>query len=88
MAQLNCHITGGVQEHETGVLIDGVEQQYEAIVDDRLIARHNGANAGQIRVAIVAADDTRAAYLVELPRQVTMGGRRIWVPKTSVEGTA
>ena len=87
MAKLHCNIMGSVQEHETGILIDGLGLQYESIVDDRLILRTNASNMAKIRVAIVASDENRAAYLVELPRQVTMGGRRIWVPKTTVEAT-
>lgn len=87
MAKLKCNIMGNVQSYETGILIDGLEREYELIVDEQFVARNNGTNAGQIDVDIVVADDDRDAYLIELPRQVTMGGRRVWVPKKTVEVT-
>lgn len=88
-AQLKCTAGRGMLMHETGVLIRGAERNYESILDSELVRVSEGQSnvventPAQITVNVVSVNCEN--ILVELPRQVVSGGRRIWVPKTEVE---
>lgn len=79
----------GVLSHEAGISIRGVDGTYESFVDREMVNPENNEplsdedRPATIEVDLVKVDNGRA--LVELPRQVVAGGRRIWVPATEVQ---
>lgn len=89
LGYLKCSVEPSAFPHELGVFIKGAEQNYESLIDANLIrlvdANEGRTDSGRVEVTIVQRDDELEAVLVELPRQVVMGGRRIWVPSSEVE---
>lgn len=89
-AKLRCLAGSGMFAHEASVLIQGEAQHYESMVDRELV-HATGVEIGTgteevsalLDVTVVKVNGT--AMLVELPRQVVSGGRRIWVPKAEVQ---
>ena len=88
-ALLKCTVQSSVFPHELGVFIQGVDRGYESLIDAALVQTENledgQPHSGRVEVSIIKKDAERNAVLVELPRQVVMGGRRIWVPESEVE---
>jgi hypothetical protein len=88
---LKCRVRTSPFEHEFDVLIEGMDHQYESFIDKSLVdvsddlVSDERPVCGKVKVSLVADDSARDAVLVELPRQVVMGGRRIWVPRSSLE---
>jgi hypothetical protein len=89
-ASLRCIAGKGMFPYEAGVLIRGADQYYESMIDRDLVHTRRDCvsnDAGEIE-ALVHVDVIKVngdRVLVELPRQVVSGGRRIWVSKTEVE---
>jgi hypothetical protein len=88
-AQLKCLAGRGMFPHESAVLIRGVTQHYEAMIDSELINLRDDATTvderqGVVEVQIIKVNE-EGHRLVELPRQVVNGGRRIWVPVSEIE---
>ena len=88
-ALLKCTVQSSVFPHELGVLIQGVDRGYESLIDAALVQTENlddgQPHSGRVAITIIKKDKERNALLVELPRQVVMGGRRVWVPESEVE---
>lgn len=86
--QVKCVAGRGMFPHESGILIRGTDRFYEAIVDSDLL--HSGddrrPDAGEYSATIDAliVKVNCDSLLVELPRQVVSGGRRIWIPISEV----
>jgi hypothetical protein len=85
--QVKCTAGKGMFPHELGVLLQGKDQFYEAMIDAELVQLTGEPNDDGERPASVGARVVSVNcenVLVELPRQVVTGGRRIWVPKSEV----
>ena len=84
--ELKCMAGRGMFPHEAGVLIEGSQRNYEAMIDSDLLEYESELGDVNIpcivKVGVVKVNDTK--ILVELPRQVVAGGRRIWVPQSQV----
>ena len=84
MVSLKCKTGRGMFPHELAVLIKGVDGYYESMVDAELVkVSAESQETGWIDVGVVKYNGT--GVLVELPRQVVSGGRRIWVPESEVD---
>lgn len=79
----------GVLSHEAGISIRGVDGTYESFVDRDMVNPENSEPlTDEDRPATIAVDMLKVdngCVLVELPREVVAGGRRIWVPATEVQ---
>lgn len=89
MVQLKCLAGRGMFPHESAVLIRGATQHYEAMIDSELVqvsgeTSPDDERQASIHVRVVNTRDD-GSMLVELPRQVITGGRRIWVPLSEIE---
>lgn len=88
-ARLKCVAGQGVFPHEASVLIRGAQESYESLIDRQLVALTHEAQWGEDDVAafidVDVIDERETLLLVELPREVVFGGRRIWVAKSEVE---
>jgi hypothetical protein len=83
MSLLKCKFEPGAMAHEVAIFVTGIEGEFESWADPRDIEVEDRATgAGFVPVRVIDEDTTRA--LVELPVEVIMGGRRIWVPLTSI----
>lgn len=85
--RIKCRVGPGMFSYESGILIHGVDRYYESMVDTDLVQIEdgpaaNGDNPGTIGVRIIRRDGDRV--LIELPREVVAGGRRIWVSASEV----
>ena len=73
---------------ERSLWLDGVDHCYEtsaAAEDIRLLEGEPDDELrcivpGLVRVIVLSEDRERRRALVQLPREVVMGGRRVWVP--------
>jgi hypothetical protein len=90
VATLKCTAGRGMFPHEATILIRGIEQFYESLLDRDLLTIAREQTIGEtdvpatVSVGVVKVNGT--AVLVELPRQVVSGGgRRIWVSKSEVD---
>jgi hypothetical protein len=88
-AHLRCFATRGMFPHECAVTIKGKDRRYESMIDEELLRLDGTINGdrevlGKVNVEVVNVNGEDV--LVELPRQVVSGGRRIWVPRSEVEG--
>ena len=86
---VKCTARKGMFSHELAVLIRGRDQWYESLVDAELVCLQENEGDGvqrpaTIRATVVNVNCTNV--LVELPRQVVAGGRRIWIPTSEVVG--
>lgn len=85
---LRCKAGRGMFPHEAGILIQGADRVYESMVDRELVLMEEGTELSDvdvpasITVGVIKVNGTK--MLVELPRQVVCGGRRIWVSKSEV----
>ena len=86
--QVKCMASRGMLQHERAILVKGIDQFYEAMLDAELVTIDGGDIKGdEERPATIHARVINVnceSVLVELPRQVVTGGRRIWVPKSEV----
>jgi hypothetical protein len=79
----------GALSHEAGITIRGIDGTYESFVDSELVNPENGEplthqdKRATIAVNVIKVDNGNV--LIELPRQVVVGGRRIWVPASEVQ---
>ena len=83
MLQLECRVEDGALPHEMSIFVDGLDRQYESWAAPRDIQRLEGSR-GLVSVRVVDQDPTREALLVELPSEVLLGSRRVWVRKSLV----
>jgi hypothetical protein len=87
--ELKCMAGKGMFPHEASVLIRGASQCYESLIDWEFLQLAGGTVIGEedvlASIPVQVVQDNGDNLLVELPRQVVSGGRRIWVPKTEVE---
>lgn len=84
---VKCTAGKGMFPHELGVLIRGKDQFYESMIDAELVKVVGEPNDRDERPATVKATVVNincTNILVELPRQVVAGGRRIWIPMAEV----
>ncbi len=85
---LKCTAVRGMFPHEVDIAIRGKNGGwYESMMDSNLVDlegdfEDDSEREGKVEVSIVGRTDD--AVLVELPRQVIGGGRRIWVPAAEV----
>lgn len=88
VVNVKCQAATGMFPHEAGVLIKGAEGMYEALIDSELVSTASGNRLSEqdqpasVRAIVVKVNGK--GVLVELPRQVISGGRRIWVPISEV----
>ncbi|HVA48413.1 MAG TPA: hypothetical protein VNH11_18760 [Pirellulales bacterium] len=88
--RVKCTATRGMFPYELGVLVRGRDQFYETMVDAELVQVEGGeipddeARPATIKAQVVNVNGENV--LVELPRQVVTGDRRIWVPISEVAG--
>ena len=81
---LKCTAGPGMFPHESGILIKGADRYYETMVDSEFLKLNADAkDTAWIDVGVVQVNGTNV--LIELPRQVVAGGRRIWVPESEVD---
>lgn len=87
--QLKCTAGKGMFPHEAGVLIQGADRYYESFIDWEFLRIDEGEKIGDREVSALVPvqiiQDEGSRVLVELPRQVVSGGRRIWVLSSSFE---
>lgn len=85
---LKCTAGRGMFPHEAGVLITGADRNYESMIDSDLLELESelgdAATPCVVKVSVVKVNGL--TLLIELPRQVVVGGRRIWVSQSQVEG--
>ncbi|HEX4413657.1 MAG TPA: hypothetical protein VH107_08510 [Lacipirellulaceae bacterium] len=85
--KVKCQAMQGVFHHEVGVLIRGSEGSYESLLDAEMVTLDepldDGQKPGTLRATVVKVNGVKV--LVELPRQVVSGGRRVWIPKTEIQ---
>src|SRR5579862_1843888 len=87
LALLECRVTKGVFPHERTIYVDGEDRGYESCADagkvelqtDESDLENKPTVPGLVRVRVVTLDEDRHRALVELPEEVVMGGRRVWV---------
>jgi hypothetical protein len=86
--QVKCTAGKGMFAYEKAVLIRGKDGSYESMMDSDLVHIEGDSPEGDEIPAVVDAVVVKVnceSVLVELPRQVIAGGRRIWVPMTEVK---
>jgi hypothetical protein len=86
-ARLKITAGKGMFPHECGVLIKGSDRCYESMIDSELVTLDKDGSpeegaTGWVEVGVVSVNCEKV--LVEFPRQVVSGGRRIWVPKSEL----
>ena len=85
MSLLKCKFEPGAMKHEVAIYVTGVDGIFESWTDPRDIEVEDPASgSGFVPVRVINEDTIKNRALVELPVEVIMGGRRIWVPLTSV----
>jgi hypothetical protein len=82
---VNCQVTEGALGHEYGVLVQGADGQHESMVDTDIVSveevpKGDVVTKGKLPAKVIKINGVN--LLVELPRQVVAGGRRVWIPKT------
>jgi hypothetical protein len=86
--QIKCKAGKGMFPYEAGVLIQGTDRFYESMMDLELVHLEGGEEIGDddqpatIEATVINVNCT--SLLVELPRQVVAGGRRVWIPMSEV----
>lgn len=87
--KVKCTASSGMFPHELGILVRGRDQFYEAMIDAELVSlvgEPNDRDERPATVKAIVANVNCTNVLVELPRQVVAGGRRIWIPISEVVG--
>jgi hypothetical protein len=69
MNLLKCKFEPGPMAHEVAIVVRGMEGEYES---------------GFVPVRVIDEDAAGNRALVELPVEVIMGSRRIWVPLSNL----
>jgi hypothetical protein len=86
--QIKCTAGTGMFSHELSILLRGKDRFYESMVDAELVSvSDDGYDDDSERPATIEAQVVNVndeSVLVELPRQVVTGGRRVWVPISEV----
>ena len=89
IGKLRCTAGRGMFAHEAGVSIQGSDRCYESMIDSELVTILDGQILGDddvpALVTVTIVETNGSKILVELPRQVVAGGRRIWVNKSEVQ---
>ncbi len=83
MSQLECRVEQGILSHEMSIFVEGIGRRYESWASPRDIQLLEGGK-GLVQVRVVGRDPEREALLVELPCEVLLGTRRVWVRKALV----
>jgi hypothetical protein len=78
MPKLECRIEDGMLPREASIFFEGMERRYESWVARRDVEMV-GKGKGLVPIRIVDRDEQRDALLVELPSEVILGTRRVWV---------
>ena len=89
-AKIRCIAGKGMFPHESAVLIKGIDRWYESMIDSELLEFESESAVGDdqpARIDVDIIDRQSGSALIELPRQVVVGGRRIWVPDSELEST-
>jgi hypothetical protein len=88
MSQVLCRVVKSPMAHEVSILIRGVAREYESGADTRDVEVIEGEiereARGLVPVRIIQEEAAAGRVLVELPMEVIMGSRRVWVPITEV----
>ena len=85
MTLLKCKFEPGAMAHEVAIFVMGVDGELESWADPRDIkVEDTTTGSGYVPVRLISEDTSKGRALVELPVEVVMGGRRIWVPLTNV----
>jgi hypothetical protein len=75
--------------HEVSVIIRGVDRDYESWADTKDVEVVEGqverGARGLLPVRVLRTEAEQGRTLVELPAEVIMGTRRVWVPTTELE---
>ena len=90
---LKCEAKGGMFAYECAVIVKGCGRRYETMIDKELIifatsSESEGdchAQSGWVKVSAISIDEDQRSALVELPRQIVGGGRRITVPLSEID---
>lgn len=91
MRSLRCTATKGTFPHEVDVAIQGADGAWYESLMDSCVVFVDGAlsmdeeKEGNVQVVIIHRAPAKKSVLVELPRQVVGGGRRIWVSENDVK---
>ncbi len=90
-AEMEVRVGAAPIRWERSLWLDGVEQSYESSASDDDVRLLEGEPddrrsivRGLVRVLVLAEDREQHRALVQLPREVVMGGRRVWVPLRSL----
>ena len=90
-AELEVQVGRGPLVYERSLMFDGAETSYESWADAdqvKVVEQEDALEKGQARglvsVLVVSEDAERQRVLVELPREVVMGGRRVWVKDSTL----
>ncbi len=88
MTLLMCRIEPGPMSHEFAIVVRGTDRDYESWADSRdvrfLHDRTQPPGEGLVPVRLIDEDADGQRALVELPAEVIMGSRRVWVPLSQV----
>lgn len=85
MTLLKCKFEPGAMAHEVAIFVMGIDGELESWADPRDIeVEDKTTGSGFVPVRIISEDPSKDRALVELPVEVVMGSRRIWVPLASV----
>jgi len=87
-AQLEVQVAKAPLDSERALRFRGAEREYQATADAGQVTLPEGRQPtgrdsirGLVRVLIVEEDPRLGRVLVQLPGEVVMGGRRVWVPR-------
>lgn len=85
MNLLKCKFELGPMAHEVAIVVRGMEGEVESWADARDIQIDDRATgSGFVPVRVIDEDAAGRRALVELPVEVIMRSRRIWVPLENI----
>jgi hypothetical protein len=85
IAEIEVRVGSAPIRWERALWVDGFDRSYESLASDEEVRLLDGEPTeqstvpGLVRVVVVSEDLEQGRALVQLPREVVMGGRRIWV---------
>lgn len=90
MAMVECRVARGAIARELMVYVEGEEREYESWADPGKVEVPSELDAeasvpGYVHIRVVRRDDEHGRALIELPQEVVMGGRRIWVATSKLK---
>lgn len=92
MNRLECRVGLGAMAHERVLYVEGLDRTYETWADTRDVRFLKGEHGldkaealGEVDVVVVGTEPDRKAVLIELPNEVVLGSRRIWVSTSRVK---